>query len=127
MLRYFAKVLLVMFLLVPVAQAAGTTLTINIVGRPDTARMAADADLARRVATALAGDARLQGFALRVEVKHGVTMIAGRVFNDHERQLALQVVRAAVGSSDVENRIVALEDFMPTTLGRSGEQVIVGI
>lgn len=126
MFGFFAKLMLAMVLLVPTAQA-GTMLSITITGNTDVARVQADARLARHVATALAADVRLKGTALRVDIDGGVAVIAGRVFNDQERQLALGVAREALGGAEVVSRIVTLEDFMPTTLARGGDRVAVGL
>ena len=126
MFGFFAKLLLAMVLLVPTAQA-GTMLSITITGNADLARVQADAEVARHVAGMLATDVRLEGMALSVNVNDGVAEIAGRVFNERERQLALDVAREAMGGADVVNRIVTLEEFMPTTLGRGGDRVVVGL
>lgn len=126
MFGFFAKLMLAMVLLVPTAQA-GTMLSITITGNTDVARVQADAKLARHVTSALAADVRLQGLALSVDVDNGVAVIAGRVFNEQERQLALGVARGALGGGDVVNRIVTLEEFMPTTLAAGGDRVVLGL
>lgn len=127
MFGLLAKLLLVAALLQPTAQAAETMLSITITGHAAPGRVQADARLAKQVVAALAADARLEGVALTVEVEGGIATVAGRVFNEQERQLALAVARTAAGGADVVNRVATLEEFMPTTLARGGDRVVVGL